>query len=320
MVNRTARCCASRDCAPARGVTRTSRANPTAIVVGNVKANVVSAVVPMIAVSMTVVLDCLYTGNFSVSLSTGSVDANLCNVNVTTINVLSALNVALTASTCKPVTSGTNNGTRVDKLNGRIHRHASTLSTLNGAATTANGNFTVNSTTLATLTLLTSCVRRVGVTVVHTISGNGRCLSTTNGIFSPAGTDAVSFVRFFRIGLVGPGILIKTFLKTVTTFLFYNLAVNTMNHTTRSVIRRIHHRFHRVGNVLRNGTAPSCNHYIRVDAHDTRHRVVIPSLLTVIVPVIINLILNMTNILNLLANNLTTNFALTIFVSGSNNT
>ncbi len=272
---------------------------------------------PIVAVSITVVVDCLYTGRFSLSVSTRDVRAKLCNVNVTTIKVLSALNVALTASTCKPVTSGTNNGTRVTRLNRSIEGHASTLSTLNGAATTANGNFTVNSTTLATLTLLTSCVRRIGVTV----SEMKRAVAgLTKSAVSTTRTAVPSFVGCFRVGLVGPGILVKLFVNTVTTFLFYKLAVNTINHTTKGVIRRIHERFERVGNVLTNANAPSCDHYIRVSAHDTRGRVVIPSLLTVTVPVVINVILNITKIVNLLMNNLTTKFALTVFVTGTNKT
>lgn len=234
------------------------------------------------------------------------------------MNVLSALKVALTASTCKPVTSGTNNGTRVDKLNGRMHGHASTLSSLNGAATTANGNFTVNSTTLANLTLLTSCMRRVHVKLAQLKRAVLRLPG--NVAMGIRGTDFASCVLCCSMALVGPGILDNVFLNDVVTFLFYNLAVGTMNQTTTRVMRRIHHRFHRVGKVLAKRTRPSCTHYMRVSAGKTRHRVMFPSLLTVVTPVTAKLVFNIPNIVNLLVNNLSSNFILTVFVTGTKNT
>lgn len=313
-MNHSARCCASRSCHPARGLDRDKGAKPTAIVVSNVNLKVLSATVPIVTIIINVVTSCLLTTTNSFT----GVNVKLCKVNVTTINVLSALKVALTASTCNPVTSGTNKGTRVSNLNRRIHGHASTLSSLKGAATTAKGNFTVNSTTLAKLTLLTSCVRRVHVKLAHL---NGVSLAfSSKGAVDITGTAFVSFVGCCRIGLVGPGMLSKVFLNSVVTFLFYKLAVGTIKHTTKRVISRIHHRFHRVGNVLAKRTRPSCRHYIRVSAGKTRHRVILPSLVTVVTPVFAKLIFNIPNILNLLVNNLDDNFILTVFVTGTNNT
>lgn len=314
IVNHSARCCASRSCQPARGLDRDNGANPTAIVVSNVKLNVLSATVPIITIMVNVVTSCLLTSNFSF----GGIKVKLCNVNVTTINVLSALNVALTASTCNPVTSGTNNGTRVSSLNGRIHGHASTLSSLKGAATTAKGNFTVNSTTLAKLTLLTSCVRRVHVKLAHL---NGlRLAFPGKSAVDATGTAFMSFVGCCRMGLVGPGMLSNVFLNSVVTFLFYNLAVGTIKHTTKRVMSRMHHRFHRVGNVLAKRARPSCRHYITVSAGKTRQRVMIPSLVTVVTPVLAKLVFNIPNMLKLLVNKLDDNFMLTVFVTGTNKT
>lgn len=261
-----------------------------------------------------VVYSFLFTSNFSF----GGMKVKLCNVNVTTIKVLSALKVALTASTCKPVTSGTNNGTRVSNLNGRMHGHASTLSSLNGAATTANGKFTVNSTTLANLTLLTSCIRRVGVNLLQL---NRAILAfSSNGTVRMSGTSFSSFVVCCSIALVGPGILTKVFLNSVVTFVFYKLAVGTIKQTTKRVIRRMHHRFHRVPKVLAKGTRPSCTHYITVSAGKTRRRVIAPSLLTVVTPVLANLVFKIAKIIKLLVNNLDAKFMLTVFVTGSKNT
>lgn len=314
VVKQSARCCASRSCHPARGLDRDKGANPTAIVVSNVNLKVLSATVPIVTIIVNVVTSCLFTSNFSFS----GINLKLCNVNVTTMNVLSALNVALTASTCKPVTSGTNNGTRVSNLNRRIHGHASTLSSLNGAATTANGNFTVNSTTLAKLTLLTSCIRRVHVKLAHLKAA--RLSLPRNSTITLRSTAFFSFVRRCSIALVGPGILSNVFLNSVVTFLFYKLAVGTMKHTTTRVMSRIHHRFHRVGKVLAKRARPSCRHYITVSAGKTRHRVIVPSLVTVVTPVTAKLVFNIPNILNLLVNKLDDNFILTVFVTGTNNT
>lgn len=58
IVNHSARCCASRSCGPARQLTRDKGANPTAIVVSNVKLNVISAAVPMLTMMANVVLSC----------------------------------------------------------------------------------------------------------------------------------------------------------------------------------------------------------------------------------------------------------------------
>lgn len=314
VVNHSARCCASRSCQPARGLDRDNGANPTAMVVSNVNLKVLSATVPMLTIMINVVTSFLFTSNFSFS----GINVKLCNVKVTTMNVLSALKVALTASTCKPVTSGTNKGTRVSNLNRRMHGHASTLSSLNGAATTANGKFTVNSTTLAKLTLLTSCVRRVHVKLAHLKAV--RLAVPGNSIVTATGTAFISFVGCCSIALVGPGMLSNVFVNSVVTFLFYKLAVGTINHTTKRVISRMHHRFHRVGNVLAKRTRPSCRHYITVSAGNTRHRVIVPSLVTVVTPVLAKIVFKIAKIINLLVNNLDDNFMLTVFVTGTNNT
>ncbi len=176
----------------------------------------------------------------------------------------------------------------------------------------------MNSTTLANLTLLTSCIRRVHVKLAHL----KRAILRLPGkvAISIRATSFASCVLCCSIALVGPGILDNVFLNDVVTFLFYKLAVGTINHTTTRVIRRIHHRFHRVGKVLANRTRPSCTHYIRVSAGKTRHRVMFPSILTVVTPVTANIVFNIPNIVNLLVNNLSSNFMLTVFVTGTNNT
>lgn len=58
IVKRSARFCASRSCGPARGLTRDKGANPTAIVVSNVKLKVMSAAVPIVTIMTNVVLSC----------------------------------------------------------------------------------------------------------------------------------------------------------------------------------------------------------------------------------------------------------------------
>ncbi len=259
LVNCFARCCASSSCGPARGLSNSSRANTTAVVVSNVTLNVGSATVPIVVINTSVVTDCFFTNNVT------SFRDNLCNMNLSTMNVLSALNVALTASTCNPITSGTNNVTRVDKLPNRMERHASTLSSLNGAATTANGNFTVNSTTLATLTLVISCASRVSGAIPSTLRG---------------------------LDVAGPTMLVNLFINTVLPFLFSTLAVRTIKHTTRGVIVRMHERFERVGNLLSNGTSTSCRAYISVYAGSSLGRVVTPTSLKILSPVVMNLVLN----------------------------
>ncbi len=261
LVNGTARCCASSDCGPAGGLTTADRANATAVVVNNLSMNVLSALVPVIVVTVYIL------ATFCISNNGRDTTGKLCNVTVSTINVLSALNVALTASTCNPITSGTNNVTRVTNLRRRMHRHASTLSSLNGAATTANGNFTVNSTTLATLTLVMSCVSGIR-SVSDDVSGLG------------------------SLTVAGPAILVNLFVNTYLPFMFTTVAVGSINHTTRDIMGRIHHRFGRVGNLVSNGTRTSCTSYISLYAGTDLRRVVLPAVITIIMPVVIKVALN----------------------------
>jgi K(+)-stimulated pyrophosphate-energized sodium pump len=155
----------------------------------------------------------------------------------------------------------------------------------------------------------------------HIIEKGGSILlpdgTTFSKIVEIQNLTIVDLMNYYQVNLMNPKVLIGVFIGSMMVFVFCGLTMNAVGRAAQKMVEEVRRQFREIKGILTGEATPEYARCVEISTKGAQREMMLPSLLTIIVPVITGLIFGVPGVMGVLVGGLGSGFVLAIFMANA---
>ena len=268
---------------PTRNLAGTSETGTATIIIGGLSVGMLSTIVPIVVVSAGVLVA------FFVSGGASDMNMGLYGIGLAAVGMLSTLGITLATDAYGPVADNAGGIAEMAGLEKEVRQRTDALDSLGNTTAATGKGFAIGSAALTALALMASYIDKV------TAEGAG----------------------FLDLRVNNPLVLIGLFIGACLPFVFAALTMNSVGRAAQSVVKEVRRQFKQITGLMEGKAEPDYASCVDLCTKASLREMILPTVVTVIVPVIVGLVLGCEGVVGMLAGATVSGFLMAIFMSNS---
>jgi H(+)-translocating pyrophosphatase len=126
-----------------------------------------------------------------------------------------------------------------------------------------------------------------------------------------------NFMRFYKVNLMNPKVLIGMFFGAMMAFVFCALTMKAVGRAAAAMVQEVRRQFRTIPGIMEGTGKPDYASCVHISTIGAQREMIVPSLLALIVPVLVGVVLGVAGVMGLLVGGLATGFVLAIMMANA---
>ena len=295
---------------PTRRLSESGQTGPATVIISGIGLGMLSTAVPVVAVVVGIIASYLFASGFDFN----NVGLGLYGIGIAAVGMLSTLGITLATDAYGPIADNAGGNAEMSGLGSDVRRRTDALDSLGNTTAATGKGFAIGSAALTGLALLASYVEeiRIGLTRLGTteIWAGDRAVPLQDATF-------FDFMHHYDVTLMNPKVLSGMFIGSMMAFLFCGLTMNAVGRAAAKMVDEVRRQFREIKGILTGEAEPDYARCVAISTKGAQREMVIPSLISIIAPIVTGLIFGVPGVLGLLIGGLSSGFVLAIFMANA---
>lgn len=268
---------------PTRRLAESSRTGAATLIISGLSLGMLSTFIPVLIIAASVLISFFVSGGTVENPALG-----LYGIAISAVGMLSTLGITLATDAYGPVADNAGGIAEMAGLDPEVRRRTDALDSLGNTTAATGKGFAIGSAALTALALIASYKTKV---------------EELGGVFN--------------LDIMNPQVLIGLFIGACLPFVFAALTMESVGKAAQSIVVEVRRQFREIAGLMDGSGKPDYERCVGLCTASALREMIVPTLISVIVPVIVGLILGVNGVAGLLAGATVTGFLLAILMSNS---
>ena len=295
---------------PTRRLSESGQTGPATVIISGIGLGMLSTAVPVVAVVVGIIASYLFASGFDFN----NVGLGLYGIGIAAVGMLSTLGITLATDAYGPIADNAGGNAEMSGLGSDVRRRTDALDSLGNTTAATGKGFAIGSAALTGLALLASYVEeiRIGLTRLGTteIWVGDRAVPLQDATF-------FDFMHHYDVTLMNPKVLSGMFIGSMMAFLFCGLTMNAVGRAAAKMVDEVRRQFREIKGILTGEAEPDYARCVAISTKGAQREMVVPSLISIIAPIVTGLVFGVPGVLGLLIGGLSSGFVLAIFMANA---
>jgi K(+)-stimulated pyrophosphate-energized sodium pump len=132
-----------------------------------------------------------------------------------------------------------------------------------------------------------------------------------------ARASIIDLMNYYQVNLMNSKVLIGVFIGSMMVFVFCGLTMNAVGRAAQKMVEEVRRQFREIKGILTGDATPEYARCVEISTRGAQREMMLPSLLTIIVPVITGLIFGVAGVMGVLVGGLGSGFVLAVFMANA---
>ena len=302
---------------PTQKIAEASQTGPATVIIKGIGTGMISAMVPVVTISVAIMLSFLCANGFDMSMSAKSISTGLYGIGIAAVGMLSTLGITLATDAYGPIADNAGGNAEMSGLGKEVRERTDALDALGNTTAATGKGFAIGSAALTALALLASYIEEIKIAMIRAVENGKQYVDAAGNLFDPSNASTIDFINFFQVNLINPKVLVGAFLGAMAAFLFCGLTMGAVGRAAESMVQEVRRQFREIKGILEGKATPDYGRCVEISTRSAQREMIIPSLLAIIIPIVVGLVLGVAGVLGLLTGGLAAGFTLAVFMSNS---
>jgi len=300
---------------PTKIIAENAKTGPATVIISGLGVGMLSTVIPVLAIVVGTILAFLSATNFEIHNMSGNISLGLYGIGIAAVGMLSTLGITLATDAYGPIADNAGGNAEMSKLGPDVRRRTDALDALGNTTAATGKGFAIGSAALTALALLASYVEEVRIGLMR-IPEKAALFEASEKI-KLSKASLMDFMNYFNVTLMNPKVLMGILIGSMMAFMFCGLTMNAVGRAAANMVDEVRRQFKEIKGILEGKADPDYARCVAISTKGAQKKMMLPSLLAIIMPILTGLILGVSGVMGLLVGGLATGFVLAIFMANS---
>ncbi len=268
---------------PTQKLAETSETGTATIIIGGLGLGMKSTVIPIVIVGICILGAYGFAGGFA------NANNGLYGIALAAVGMLSTLGITLATDAYGPVADNAGGIAQMAELEEEVRERTDALDSLGNTTAATGKGFAIGSAALTALALMASYIDKI------------KSLGVTD----------------LKFDLMDPKVLVGLLIGACLPFVFAALTMESVGRAAQSVVVEVRRQFKEIKGLMTGQADADYESCVDLCTKASLKEMVVPTLVTIAVPIILGLILGYQGVVGMLAGAIVTGFLLAIYMSNS---
>ena len=270
---------------PTRALADSTETGAATTIISGVSLGMLSTLAPIVIIAVAILI-AFFAGGGAESAKLG-----LYGIGLSAVGMLSTLGITLATDAYGPIADNAGGIAEMAGLDKEVRRRTDALDALGNTTAATGKGFAIGSAALTALALMTSYIDKVNA------------------------MDVGSFA--FDLSITHPAVLVGFFVGGCLPFLFAALTMNAVGRAAQSIVKEVRRQFREITGLMAGEAEADYATCVDLCTKASLKEMILPTVVSVIAPVLTGLILGPNGVVGLLAGATVTGFLVAVFMSNS---
>jgi K(+)-stimulated pyrophosphate-energized sodium pump len=297
---------------PTRSLSDQATTGPATLIIGGLALGMYSTLIPVVTVVIATLAAYFLSGGFN------NFFEGLYGIGISAVGMLSTLGITLATDAYGPVADNAGGIAEMAKLKPEVRERTDALDSLGNTTAATGKGYAIASAALTALALIAEYGNKIIEALEKKVVEVSRAfMQFYSGLVSVVQDVEGKAVIAININLLDPKILIGLFLGAVLPFVFCSMSMRAVGRTASLMVEEVRRQFKAHKGILDGTEKPDYKACVAISTKGAQKEMIIPSLMSIIVPVLVGVIFGPFTVIALLAGSLASGFVLAIMMANS---
>ena len=313
---------------PTRRVSESGKTGPATVIISGIGLGMMSTAIPVITIGIAIIISFLCATNFDIAnmLDPKNLGMGLYGIAIAAVGMLSTLGITLATDAYGPIADNAGGNAEMSHLGPEVRKRTDALDALGNTTAATGKGFAIGSAALTAMALLDSYIEEVKIGLSH-IAEKGQAIILPDGTTFSGVKEAVleqiqnltivDLMNYYQVNLMNPKVLIGIFIGSMMVFVFCGLTMNAVGRAAQKMVEEVRRQFREIKGILSGEAKPEYARCVEISTKGAQREMMLPSLLTIIVPVVVGLIFGVPGVMGVLVGGLGSGFVLAVFMANA---
>ena len=273
---------------PTRKLAESTQTGSATTMISGLSLGMLSTLVPVVIVAVTVIFSYLICKGLSPSEGVSATQMGLFGIGIAAVGMLSTLGITLATDAYGPVADNAGGIAEMAGLGEGVRQRTDALDSLGNTTAATGKGFAIGSAALTALALLSAFV----------------------GLLEGKGVE-------LHLSIMNPAVLVGIFVGCMLPFLFSSLTMNAVGRAAQSIVLEVRRQFREIAGLMEGKAEPDYTRCIDLCTRASLKEMILPSVITLITPLVIGLLLGVNGVAGMLLGATATGFMLAVMMSNA---
>jgi len=306
---------------PTRRVSESGKTGPATVIISGLGLGMMSTAIPVLTVGLAIIMAflCAIGFDFANMLSAQNLSLGLYGVGIAAVGMLSTLGITLATDAYGPIADNAGGNAQMSGLDPEVRKRTDALDALGNTTAATGKGFAIGSAALTGLALLAAYIEEVKIGLVHAGQAFFEIIMPNQETMRVITENAtiIDIMNYYQVNLMNPKALVGVFIGSMMVFVFCGLTMNAVGRAAQKMVEEVRRQFREIKGILEGKAKPDYARCVEISTRGAQREMMLPSLLTIAVPVITGLIFGVAGVMGLLVGALGSGFVLAIFMANA---
>ena len=313
---------------PTRKVSESGKTGPATVIISGIGLGMMSTAIPVITIGFAIMFSFLCATNFDIAnmLTAKNMGLGLYGVAIAAVGMLSTLGITLATDAYGPIADNAGGNAEMSGLGPEVRKRTDALDALGNTTAATGKGFAIGSAALTAMALLASYLEEVKIGLQH-LAEKGQAIILPDGTTFSGATEKVmeqlqnlsiiDLMNHYQVNLMNPKVLIGVFIGSMMVFVFCGLTMNAVGRAAQKMVEEVRRQFREIKGILEGKAKPEYARCVEISTKGAQREMMLPSLLTIIIPIVVGLIFGVPGVMGVLVGGLGSGFVLAVFMANA---
>jgi K(+)-stimulated pyrophosphate-energized sodium pump len=299
--------------APTREISRQAQTGPATVIITGLANGMLSSGIPVITTVVAILAAFGLSGGFA------DFGMGLYGIGFSAVGMLATLGITLATDAYGPIADNAGGNAEMSHLPKEVRERTDALDALGNTTAATGKGFAIGSAALTAMALLAANLEEVKIWIGKFAGATGE-FAFGDHVFKAADMAAAKMTdlsQAFGIHLLNPMVLCGLFLGGMMVLVFCALTMRAVGQAAGAMVEEVRRQFREKPGIMEGKDRPDYARCVEISTAGAQRRMVVPSILAIVVPVVAGLVLGVAGLLGLLAGALACGFGMACLLNNA---
>ena len=308
---------------PTREIAEQAQMGSGTVIITGFANGMMSSALPVVTIAACIIAAYAFAGGFS------DMAMGLYGIGFAAVGMLATLGITLSTDTYGPIADNAGGNAEMSGLGPEIRKKTDALDSLGNTTAATGKGFAIGSAALTALALIAANIEEIRIWIARLASESSSGVYKVGTVLFSSPTRQVEgavniatahisdLLAAYDLTIMNPRLLAGIFIGCMMAFLFCAMAMKAVGRNAGRIVEEVRRQFREMPGIMEGKTKPDYARCVSIVTAGAQKEMILPSLLSIIVPVTAGIVIGVPGVLGLLTGAMTCGFVLAVTLNNS---